>query len=259
MYYELYIDILFMVNFMMDYLVLSLVKVTTKSVTSRLRLVIASMIGALLTCATYILPLPYVGMRFVLFHGVINILMIIIGFRIRDRMQFAKCLIFLYIGAFLLGGVFQYMQQYMKVGSLFFLLAMVSYGVVQGIWKFLCYFQKENGKWYDADVYMNENHIRVKALLDTGNGLCDPSTGEAVHVIQKDSIVSILPELNYENIRLIPYHSIGSEGTMQAIQAQRIHLQGEREMWIEGPVLALCEQKISSNQSYQMILNPGIL
>lgn len=247
-----------MVNFMMDYLLLMLVKEFMRCRISHYRLLIASLTGALLTCLVIILPIPYASIKVVLFHVVVNTVMIMIGFQIRNSIEFIKYFIFLYIGGVLLGGVFQYFQQYLKVSSLFFIMAVSSYLVVYEIWKFICYVQRYQTKWYEVEIELNGNQICVKALLDTGNGLFDPYTGEAVHVIETKILVPFSDEISLQGLRYIPYHSVGNEGVMLVIKAEKMHLHGEKEVSVEHPLLALCEDKISVNDSYHMILNPDI-
>ena len=49
-YYELYVDVLFLVNFMMDYLLLLLVKKMLKCTATHGRVCLGAFAGALLTC-----------------------------------------------------------------------------------------------------------------------------------------------------------------------------------------------------------------
>ncbi len=248
-----------MVNFMMDFLLLSLVREITKCPTTQIRILIASIMGALLTCVVIILPIPYASIKVVLFHVVINTLMIMIGFQIRDKIQFIKNFIFLYIGGFLLGGVFQYFQQYIKVSSLFFVLAISSYWMVRGVWYAIKYFQQYQSKWYEVELFVGEKKIIVKCLVDTGNGLYDPYTNQPVHIVQKELLAPMLNSLEEHGARYIPYHSLGNDGVLLVVKIKNMHLLGEREYWIEKPLIALSENEISVNGNYQMILNPDIL
>lgn len=244
---------------MMDYLLLSLVKKIAKCTTTQLRILIASLLGAVLTCIVVVLPLPYASIKIVLFHTVINTIMIVVGFKVKDKGEFIRCYIFLYIGGFLLGGVFQYFQQYMKVSSLFFLFAVGSYWAVQGIWRVIQYFQLYQSRWYEVEVFIGNSSVRLKALLDTGNGLCDPYSGSPVHIIEMQAVKAVLSTPFMEGARYIPYHSLGHDGTMLMIKGDKMCLHGDRDCWLESPLLALSEEKLSVNHSYQMILNPDIL
>lgn len=258
-YYELYVDILFVINFMMDYMLLIIVKGIVKCSTTHVRILLASIIGSLLTCGVIVLPIPYIGVKLFLFHIVINSIMIIVGFQIKTYRQFIANYIFLYIGGFLLGGVFEYFQQYVTISSLFFVLAVGSYWSVRGIWKFIGYYHSYQSRWYDVELYIGKEMLRVKALLDTGNGLVDTYTGEPVHIMNQNIFQEFFPHMSIEKARYIPYHSLGNRGTMLVINVNRMHLIGAKEIWIDSPLIALCEDEISINNSYQMIINPDIL
>lgn len=257
-YYTVYIDILFMVNLMMDYLLLCIVKKITKCETSFWRLLLASTVGSFLMCVIIVIPLPYTSIKILLFHIVINTIMIKLGFRISNKVEFIKCFLFLYIGAFLLGGVFQYFQQYIKISSLFFLMALSSYVMVCGIWHGISCFCHQREKWYHVQLFLEGKSIVVKALLDTGNGLYNPYNGKAVHIIKKQVLIPILPQTFMKGIHYIPYHSLGNQGVMMAIKIEKMYVEGEVNFWVKEPWIALSEEEISTNNSYQMILNSDI-
>ena len=120
MYYELYIDVLFLVNFMMDYILLLITRKIIKSKISYGNICLGALVGSVLTCVVAAIPVPYTFIKFILFHAVINVVMIKIGLRIRWNRDFLRALITLYISGFLVGGVFSCLDQYVKTGSLFF-------------------------------------------------------------------------------------------------------------------------------------------
>lgn len=103
MYYELYIDVLFLVNFMMDSLLLLSVNQVLKCPTTRGRIFLGGALGALLTCVVTVVPMPGV-IKLIIFHAVINTFMIKTGLKIKGKKQFWKAFGLLYIAAFLYGG-----------------------------------------------------------------------------------------------------------------------------------------------------------
>ena len=130
MYYELYIDVFFTVNFTMDYILLVAVRKMLKCPARHGRIALGALLGSALTCLVIILPVPYTFVKFVLFHGMVNVLMIRAGLLVKWGSDMLKAWILLYISGFLTGGVFQFLGQYMRIGSLFFVLAVASYYVV---------------------------------------------------------------------------------------------------------------------------------
>ena len=66
MYYELYIDLFFLENFMLDSLLLMAVNRVMQYRNSYARMILAGAIGSLLTCIVVSLPLAR-GIKFILF------------------------------------------------------------------------------------------------------------------------------------------------------------------------------------------------
>ncbi len=245
---------------MMDFLLLLIVKAMTKCSTTHVRLLMGSLIGSLLTCFIVILLNDFKIIEFVAFHVIVNTAIIKVGFKISNIRMFLRCFVSLYVASFLLGGVFQYFIQYLKISSLFFGVAIISYFTVRSIWILNSYFHNQNERWMDVEIVVYENRIRVKALLDTGNGLLDPYSKKPVSILEEKDGQKLLDGIEDTkiHIRYIPYHVIGKDGVMKAFQASKIYIYGEIEQCIESPVIAISEAQISKTNEYQMILNPDI-
>ena len=259
MYYELYIDVLFLVNFMMDYILLLIARRILKCRTAYRNICLGALAGALLTCIVVALPIPYASVKFILFHTVVNITMIKIGLRIGWNRTLAKALITLYISGFLVGGVFEYLDQYVKTGSLFFALAILSYYIASGVLSLLSSFFHFWEYRCHVVLYLGEKNCEVEAILDTGNHLTDHVTGKAVSVIGKQTAQRLLDGKMPERLRYIPYQSIGrQDGVIPVITVDRLCVKGKEEQWVEKPLIGISETDISAGKEYDMILNPDI-
>lgn len=259
MYYELYVDVLFLVNFMMDYLLLLLVRRMLKCTATHLNVCIGALTGAGLTCVIIVLPIPYGWMKFILFYLLVNTCMIVVGLKIKQISSFVKAMILLYIGAFLMGGILGYVRQYIKIGSLFFGIAVLGYYVALGIWNFIVYLQKMHAYICKVELYMGGNVCHVTGLVDTGNSLKDPVTGKPVCILDRETAKEFFDAGNVGKLRYIPYHSIGkADGVLMAVQIDRMHVQGKDGGWILEPLIAISEEQISGTGEYQMILNPNL-
>ncbi len=244
---------------MMDFLVLLMVKSVTKCSTTHTRLILASLVGALLSCVIIIF-LKDTIVQFITFHVIVNTIIIKIGFKIRNLRKLMECMIALYFSSFLIGGVFQYFSQYLKVGSLFFALSLTSYLVVRIIWRLLSCLNKSNNIIADVNIFVSDRCLRVRALIDTGNSLRDPYANKPVHILQMESVSSLLDGVDEAMllVRYIPYQTIDSSGTLKAFQASKLQVYGDKEVVIEKPIIAIGEKRISKGEVYQMILNPDI-
>ena len=105
MYYEVYIDVMFLVNFMMDVLILFSVKALMKMPGSMKRVIAGGLVGSGLSCLVVILRLP-VGITMAVLHMLVSSGMVVCGLKIRSFSEFLKCYILLYFVSVLIGGSF---------------------------------------------------------------------------------------------------------------------------------------------------------
>lgn len=259
MYYELYIDVLFLVNFMMDYLLLLLLRKMLSCTATLGNIFLGAFVGALLTCIIIILPIPYAILKFILFHVFVNTVMIRVGLKIKNVRCFVKAYFMLYIGGFLLGGVLSTLQQYVRVGSLFFAVAVGGYLIVSKIWDYIAAIQKMKQYHCEVDLYIGDKKCRVQGIIDTGNGLCDPISNQPVSILDRNTARQFFGEEKLSKVRYIPYHSIGKkEGVMPALKIDRMCVFREEECWVKEPLIGVSEETISAGGEYQMILNPNL-
>ena len=144
MYYEIYIDVFFLINFMMDYLLLAAVCRMLSMEFKRRRVLLGALMGAVLTCLVIIIPTGGI-VRLILCHLIVNSAMVMTGLGVKSARELVKALLMLYGGGFLLGGIFSFFGQYIRTGSLFFLFAVVSYEVLEAVWAFFRQVHRQNG------------------------------------------------------------------------------------------------------------------
>lgn len=258
MHYELYIDVFFLVNFMMDYILLQVTRRVLKMQTSHVRICLGAALGAVLTCIIIIIPGLNVVVQFILFHEVVNVVMIKIGLKIGWNKTFLKAYLLLYISAFILGGIMEYLHQYIRAGSLFFVLALTGYYVSLGIWNLISYLARQKAGRCTVQLFAGEKECTVEALIDTGNGLRDMITGKPVSIISRDTARKLW-DGNLNGVRYIPYHTVGkAEGVMPLMVLDKMCVLREEELWIMKPLAAISEERLTSDE-YEMIMNPDIL
>lgn len=260
MYYELYIDVLFLVNFMMDYLLLLAVSRILTCTATHVSIFAGAFMGAISTCAVICIPGHHFLMKFILFHIVINTVMIRAGLKIKERKKFLQAYLLLYICAFFLGGAMQFLGSHVKTAGLFVLIAAISYEVMQGAFWMLAQLRSIQNYRCKVTVYLNGISHTVEALIDTGNQLCDPITKVPVHVLGAETMPKEWKRQMVQGIRMIPFHSVGkSEGMIPAIFAEKMVVEsGKESICIEKPLIGICQEKAVFQGSCQMILNPDI-
>ena len=258
MEYELYVDVLFLVNFFMDYISLLFVWKVLHCDTKHIWIVLGATLGSLIYCVLVILPIPNALLEFILFHLVINTCMIQVGLKIKKISLILKALILLYIGAFFMGGIITSLYQYVSVGSLFLFVAIVGYYLSLGMWNFLKMLHKRNSHLLKVELWSEGRRIEVTGLIDTGNGLRDPLTGLPVSVIERTKAADLLGE-GIEGVRYIPYQSIGkSQGLMPVVRIDEMRIVSDDIQVFKRPIIGISEEKISAGGGYELILNSNL-
>lgn len=259
MYYELYIDVFFVENFAMDFILLAIVRKMTGCSAAYRRICLGALSGAFLTCLAVALPIPYAFVKLILLHGLANLVMVKIGIQAQGWQELVRAWAMLYISGFLTGGVFGFLRQYVRAGSLFLALAVASYYVVSGVWSLVAYLGRQSSYRCRAVLFHGEKSVAVHALIDTGNCLKDDITGKPVSIIDKNVIKKLWGENDITGIRYISYHSIGkAEGVMPLVTLDGMYVCRKEKEWVEKPLAAICEGDMTADR-YEMILNPDVL
>lgn len=259
MYYELYIDVFFLINFMMDYILLSLVQKILKCPATHGRVLLGAAAGAFSTCVIMVIPGMNTFLKFILFHTVSNILMIKTGLKIGWNKTFLRAYVLLYVSAFLTGGIMEYLYQYIRVGSLFFALAVAGYYMSLGIWNLITYLAERNVGRLRVRLVRGEGEYEAEALIDTGNRLRDPVTGKPVSIISAKTAVKLGISMPPEKFWYISYQSVGkTDGVMPAVTLDTMWIERKPPVVIEKPVVAICEEDITADD-YEMLMNPDLL
>ena len=260
MYYEIYIDQLFIENVLVLALLLKVCGKIMDIEISWKRIWLTSGMGAAALCAVIFFR-PESGLvRDIAAAGVPILSAVVVGMRIRDRKTVWKCIVFLLMATAFFGGIFQIIFSIWEPPVL--LAAALTYAVIDilmGRWR-----QRMALGEYRAEITLEDQGSRWKltGLIDTGNHLTEPLTGRPVSILELEEAVK-MPR--FEQIQkeekgylYIPYHAIGTEsGWMMGmvIDAMQINYKGE-EIRIMRPRLAVSKEKLSAYGRYQVIINP---
>lgn len=257
MHYEVYIDVLFLTNFMMDSLLLLTVKSILKYRVPVWRVFLGSAAGAGLSCLLFLIPLPEVIKIPAGFFG-ISTVMLIGGLGIHTLREWGKATGLLFVSAFMLGGILQMFRLRFRAGCFFFVVALTAGAVLNACWKLLMRIQNDRRTKCEVLLFSGEKSHHMRALIDTGNRLRDPVSKEPVHVIGRQTAELMGIECMH-TLRYIPYRTVSGTGVMPIIRMEKMCVKGEQELMVERPILGICGEMVSESEEYQMILNADIL
>lgn len=135
---------------------------------------------------------------------------------------------------------------YMLIISGVFLVVLFLYGT-----KILYRKIALNRKTANVLLVQGKKQCQVRALLDSGNMLVSPYTGERIAVISRKTAKSL--ELEKEqNPLLVPFSTIGGGGMMEVYRLEKMILEEQRE---KQEILVAVNESLDSHREIQMILN----
>lgn len=261
MHYELYLDSLFLLNFGMNLLLLSLVDHSMGHTATWYRLLSGAGIGA----GCYLLPFLWSGTatgKLLLCFLPGTLLMLYVAFPIRSLRTLWTCFRKLMLATFLIGGILVALLRGFPMGRKY----LPGIGMVLGMGAFSGWMllrgrkrEKEQAGYCEVVLQGAEETLRIHALIDSGNTLTEPISGAPVSVLDARIFERLWPE-GMPGFRAIPYHSVGKKsGILKGYPVPQITVvyQGvEREF--RNVYLAVSGEEIGG-EDLPMLINPALL
>lgn len=260
MYYEVYIDQLFLENLVILVLLQKTCGKFLHSTVSWKRIWLTSVLGAAAVCAVIFFRLYGGGMTGWWVRILLLILTAAVGLGCRGKVEILRGTACLLTAGAVYCGTFQIIFSIWEPPVL--LAAVLAYTAIDILInkRRECMVLEE----CRTEITLEDQGDRWKltGLVDTGNHLTEPLTGRPVSILdwqEAEKMQRFRRIQQEENGYLyIPFHSVGTEkGWMMGmvVDAMCIKYQGE-EIRISHPVLAVSREKLSPGDQYQMIVNP---
>jgi stage II sporulation protein GA (sporulation sigma-E factor processing peptidase) len=216
-----YADVVWLINFAMDFVILLVTGWMAKKKTKRWRLLTGAAIGA---SYSLLLIFPVAATTIVsLFAKLLfSCLMVLIVFGPQNVVEFLRFWGLFYLASFLLGGAAYginslfYDTQLLggmvftsgkpawipNIGvSLVALSVPVVYVLGRTTWNRMERWKLRDANLWNVSVVIDGQSVRFAGLLDTGNALTDPLTRLPVAVVEWEAVAAILPEVLHQPYR----------------------------------------------------------
>ena len=145
------------------------------------------------------------------------------------------------------------------MGSLFFALAVGSYYLASGVlWLVSLGLGRGRGRCR-ADLFWEGRRVTLTALIDTGNSLTDPFTGDPVSILERAAAEELFQGRMPDALRYIPYRSVGRKaGVLPAVRLEKLCIYERGPRWITGPLVGISGDAVSSDGTYRMLIHPDL-
>lgn len=218
---KIYLDIIFLLNFGFDLMLLLSVSIILKRNISFRRILLGSFIGGI---SIFTLFLKISNFELFFMKILISLFMTISTFHYKNFKYTLKNMGYLYMNSIILGGFlyllnteFSYHHEgivfyYEGLSINFFFLIIFSPIIIYIYIRQVKELRNNYGLYHKVNVYYQGKIYKVNGYLDTGNQLIDPLTKKPVIILRENIIKQI------DKYRFIPYQTIEGEGLIKCIK-----------------------------------------
>lgn len=242
----IYIDLVILLNYFFDSLILLTVNTTLKRNISFKKILFVSLLGEL-SLLGFLLSNKYL---LILLKLEISLILNILTFKYKDIFYTVTNVLYFYMVSIILGGFIYYLK--LNNLSYFFILLLVPL--------ILYLYIKQNlnmkttiNKTYPLTIYFpNKRKLSLTGFVDTGNKLRDPVTKKWVVLVNKKLLQGVI---RIRTPIYVPYHSLNNKGLVECIKPEKLVIEGKE---YTNFLIGLMDSKVMINSS-DCILNLEIL
>lgn len=213
---EMYIDLFFIFNVIIDYIIILSVSILLKRKSSYTRMILSSLLGGISSL------LLFTSFNRILIMIISIILMVLISFGYKGIRYVISNILYMYILSTLLGGIV-YLFNVKVINSIPLTYLII---IIIAIEVMILYIKESKkmksiyNNYYKVDIYFKDkDKISLVGFVDTGNNLYDP--------YKKRPIILVSSRYKREdNFILVPYHTLSGDGLLKCIKPDIIFIEG---------------------------------
>lgn len=293
----IYVDVVLTENLIMNYIILLATAIVLKQDIKHIRLLVASLIGGFYSLVSYASVLEIYSMW--VLKVVLSIVIVYIAYNPQSLKKLWRNLLIFYLTSFVFGGaafalIYVVKPQDILMRNGLFLgtypLKIVILGGIVGFILIIVAFKLVKSKISKKDMFcemefkMNDEIIKTRTMIDTGNLLKEPITNTPVVVVEHTLLYDCMPKeiLNnleailggdFENIpedikmkyisklKLIPFSSLGKQnGMIVGIKPEYIKImQEEKNIVKKDVIIGIYNKSLTKRGEYRALAGIELL
>ena len=288
----IYVDVVLIENLIMNYIILLATGLILKTKLKHLRLIIASLLGAIYSIVAYINFLEIYSNFFL--KILLSVIIVYIAFNPQTMKKMWKSLLIFYLTSFVFGGAAFALiyiirpQDILMKNGLFLgtyplktviLAAIVAFIVIITAFTIVKTKVTKKDMFCNIEIKLNGKILKTKALIDSGNMLKEPITNTPVVAIERSLLYEYLPKeiLNHlddiiggdlekipeeirnqyiSRLKLIPFSSLGKQnGMLIGIKPEYLKIiKEEQEIKKENVILGIYNKSLTKKGEYRALM-----
>lgn len=227
---KVYLEFIFIVNYLLDYMILYGTKRILKINTSIIRIYISSIIGSL---STFLLFININNTSLFLLKIIISSIMILISFK---KNNFLRNIFYFYIISIIIGGTIYLIDldnnYYLQLLLIILITPIIIYILILEIKKYKEIIKNK----YNVEINYRNKKYKLEGFIDTGNRLISP--------IKKEAIILVNLNINSKELIYVPYKALNTTGIIPCIKPERIIIDNKE---IKNCLVGLAKDKFEIN------------
>lgn len=255
----IYIDIVFIINFLFDFLLLLTINIALKRYRKIYHLLLGALVGSISLLSLFISLNSYELFFFKIFLGII---MCIVSFGYKNfKYTFYNCL-YLYMTSIILGGFLYYLKINLKektsiyyegISISYLSLILIAPVILYVFIKSIKVLKEVKNYYYKVKIIFDNNYeLNITGFLDTGNKLKDPITNKPIILINKKIMKN---SIHIRSPMYIPYNSLNHHSLLECLKPKNIFVNDKE---IKNYLVGLSETSFKLN-GIECLLNYQIL
>lgn len=288
----IYIDVVLIENLIMNYIILFATAIILKLKIKHIRLILASLIGAVYSILSYMSLLEIYSS--IILKIILSIIIVYVAFYPPKVNQLWKDLLIFYLTSFVFGGaafsliyIIKPQEILMKNGlflgiyplKTIILGAILAFIIIITAFKIVKSKISKKDMICEIEIKLNEQEIKTKAMIDTGNLLKDPLTNTPVIVIEHTLLYDCMPKEILNNLeqilggelekipeeirnkyisklKLIPFSSLGKQnGMLLGIKSEYVNIiQKDKISKKENVIIGIYNKSLTKKGEYRALI-----
>lgn len=252
--HTIYVDVLVVINMFEDFLLLLCVKYILRLKAKYLRITAASVIGGLSSVS---ILLPNVNFLYsIVIRLLLGVALAFIAFGYKSRKQFIKTSLTLIMLSFLFSGamIFFYLAVkpdgmyivndvvYFDISPVLLIILTVVVYFILFIYRKIFQNHARSGLVHNIKILYKNNQAEFKCKTDSGCNVKEPFSGSSVIITERNQLGDI--NISEQNLRVIPFESLGGSGIITAFKADEVYIDGKKVN--EEIYIGICDNVINS-------------
>lgn len=231
MYLEIYPDVIFILNFFIDFILLFILKKVNRKASNWKRMLGAAATGAAFAVMAGIFPWMNSMLRFFILNIAAAVFMLTVAFGRMKKWELAKQVAALYLITYFVGGLINSIYYYtdfrermVNIGNSYIIsslswkfIIIIMIGLIPALYLFLLlnrWYRSGRKETYEIEIFFDGESIHTRALMDSGNCLYDPVFRKPVMVMENSLLTELLSEQVMKEFEAARNYMEGREAEM---------------------------------------------